>query len=53
MRLGMNMCQLPLSAAEYNLLVDYFKSPNKEGNIRWRDLCDEIDKVFTIKGLEK
>jgi len=34
-------------------LVEHFKSPNKENHIKWRELCDAIDEVFTQKGLEK
>lgn len=53
MRLGLNMAKLPLSDSEFQLLVDHFKSPSKEGHIKWRDLCDAVDEVFTQKGLEK
>lgn len=53
MRLGMNMCELPLSQAENDLLVSNFASTTKAGHIRWRDLCDAVDQVFTTKGLEK
>jgi len=47
------MAKIPLSDQEFNLLVDYFKSETKENHIRWRDLCDSINEVFTQKGLEK
>lgn len=43
MRLGMNMCELPLSQAENDLLVSNFASTTKAGHIRWRDLCDAVD----------
>lgn len=50
----MNMAKLPLSDPEFKLLVQTFRSQNKEGeHVRWRDLCDAIEEVFTVKGLEK
>lgn len=49
----MNMANLPLSDHEFNLLVQTFRSPDSTNYVRWRDLCDTIDQVFTTKGLEK
>ena len=52
LRIGLSMAKIDLSQAEYDLLVDQFAS-DKKGMIRWRDFCDEVDKIFTLKGLEK
>jgi len=52
LRLGMNMCSLPLSEDEFNLLTSFFES-DKENSVRWREICNAIDEVFTTKNLEK
>jgi hypothetical protein len=41
-----------LTLAEANLLVDSYKHENGL-DVRYRDFCDEVDSVFTMKGLEK
>jgi len=47
LRLGLNMAKIPLSDNEFNLLAETFKSQNKENSVRWRDLCDTVDQIFT------
>lgn len=46
------MCNLPLSEDEFLLLTNYFIS-EKENSVRWREICNAIDEVFTTKNLEK
>jgi hypothetical protein len=48
----MNMCKLPLSEDEFNFLSNHFIS-EKENSVRWREICNAIDEVFTTKNLEK
>lgn len=51
-RIGMNMAKIDLSNPELELLTTHYKS-EKNDMFRWREFCDNIDEVFTIKGLEK
>ena len=51
-RLGMNMAGLPLSNHEYQLIIENFPH-QKDNHVRWRDICDKIEEVFTTKSLEK
>lgn len=52
-RLAMNMCKLPLSEREFNLIQEYFGCENKPGFIRWKDFTDTVDEVFNQHKLEK
>lgn len=47
------MSKIVLSEAEFNLLVDAFSCPDKQGYVRVKDFVDAIDEVFTKKLLEK
>jgi Ca2+-binding EF-hand superfamily protein len=51
-RIGMNMAKIDLSNAEFDLLVSNYAS-DKPDMFRWREFCDAVDEVFTVKGLEK
>ena len=53
LRLGFNMAGITLSNQEFDLLVNNFRIQEKDGYVRWKDICDTIDEVFTTKGLEK
>ena len=53
LRKGLSMCKIPLSDAEFNLLLDRFSCEDKIGFVKWKEMCDTIDEVFTTKGLEK
>ena len=53
LRLGFNMAGLTLSDQEFNLLINTFPMQSKPGFVRWKDICDTIDEVFTTKYLEK
>jgi hypothetical protein len=47
------MCKIPLSDAEFELLLQRFQCVDKTGWVRWKEMCDVIDEVFTTKNLEK
>lgn len=47
------MCKIPLSDAEFNLLLERFACEDKKGFVKWKEMCDTIDEVFTTKNLEK
>ena len=53
LRIGLNMAKLPLSNREFKILCENFACSKKPGWFRWRDFCDKIDEVFTVKGLER
>lgn len=53
LRLGFNMAGITLSDQEFNLLLNNFPMTSKPGFVRWKDICDNIDEVFTTKYLEK
>jgi len=52
-RLGLNMAKIPLSQAEYNLVIESFACSEKANFMRWKDFSDCVDQVFNIKGLER
>jgi len=53
LRLGFNMAGITLSDQEFNLLIKNFPMQSKPGFVRWKDITDTIDEVFTTKYLEK
>lgn len=53
LRKGLTMCKIPLSDTEFNHLLERFSANEKPGFVRWRELCDAVDEVFTVKNLEK
>ena len=52
-RIGLNMGKIVLSNLEFEELMNHFKAPKEGRHIKWRELSDSIDEVFTKKGLEK
>ena len=52
-RIGLNMGKVVLSAGEFELLCEHYQAPKEGRHVRWRDFCDDIETVFTKKGLEK
>lgn len=52
-RIGLNMGKIPISNTEFNLLCEQYRAPKEGDHIRWKDFSDEVDEVFTKKGLEK
>lgn len=53
LRIGFNMAKIQLSNTEFKLLNEGFDAEAKPGHVKWRELVDAIDTVFTVKGLEK
>ena len=53
LRLGFNMAKIQLSNHEFELLIDNFHCPDKQGYVFWNKICDMIDEVHTVKGLER
>lgn len=47
------MANMPLSNQEFEMIVEHFKSREKEDHVSWREFCDCVDEVFTLKNLEK
>lgn len=47
------MGKVVLSSNEFNLLCEHYKAPKEGRHVRWRDFCDDVEQVFTKKGLEK
>lgn len=45
-RLALNMAKLPLSQAEFKLILDHFGCDNKAGFVLWKDFVNTIDEVF-------
>lgn len=35
------------------MLIEKYRNPEKPSEVLWREFCDDIDKVFVIKKLEK
>jgi Ca2+-binding EF-hand superfamily protein len=52
-RIGLNMAKIVLSSAEFDELVTFFQAPKEGKHVKWREFCDQVDEVFTKKGLEK
>jgi Ca2+-binding EF-hand superfamily protein len=52
-RIGLNMGKVVLSSSEFGLLCENYKAAKEGKHVRWRDFCDDIEQVFTKKGLEK
>jgi len=52
-RIGLNMCKIVLSGAEFRLLADHFQAPKAGAHIKWKEFSDCVDEVFTIKNLER
>jgi len=61
-RTGMSMVKLNLSQSEFDLLCNFYSAsphtiksiaPAGQSLFNWRDFCDDVDKIFFTKGLEK
>lgn len=53
LRIGLNMAKLQVSNNEFRILTQHFSMPEKEGFVCWRNFCEKLDEVFTVKHLEK
>jgi len=47
------MAKIGLSASEFDMLCFHFQAPKEGKHVKWRDFCDNVDEIFTKKGLEK
>ena len=52
-RIGLTMAKCPISQQEFALLSSAFKAPKEGDHVCWRTFSDQVDEVFTSKGLEK
>ena len=47
------MAKCPISQGEFQMLSQTYKAPKEGEHVRWRDFSDQVDEVFTRKGLEQ
>ena len=53
-RTALDMANLHLRSEEFDVLEDFYSvRDNEEDKVYYKDLIEEVDTVFTIKGLEK
>jgi Ca2+-binding EF-hand superfamily protein len=52
-RTALDMANLHLRAEEFDVLERFFSVPDEDDKVYYKDLVEEVDTVFTIKGLEK
>ena len=48
-----NMLNLTLSEEEYQAILNEYRVEPTDKRIRWMDFCDDIDLVWTTKGIDK
>jgi Ca2+-binding EF-hand superfamily protein len=48
-RLSLNMAKIPLSEAEFKLILQHFETENKQNYVDWKSFCDNLDEVFNLK----
>lgn len=51
-RIGLNMAKIDLLRTEFDLLSKNYPS-DKQNMVAWKQFCEDVDEVFTKKGLEK
>lgn len=47
------MAKVAISNQEFKMLSEAFRAEKQGEHVRWRDFSDQVDEVFTTKGLEK
>lgn len=52
-RTALDMANLHLRAEEFDFLENFYNVNGEEDKVYYKDLVEEVDTVFTIKGLEK
>ena len=52
-RTALDMANLNLRAEEYLVLEDFYAVPGQNDKVFYKKLVEEVETVFTIKGLEK
>lgn len=49
----LSMLKIFLTLKESELLIEKYKSSEKDKFVMWKQFCEDIDRVFVIKNLEK
>lgn len=49
-RIGLNIGKVPVSDEEFRLIVEAYGDGE---SIKWKKFCDDMDKIFTEKNIEK
>lgn len=52
-RTALDMANLNLRSEEYDVLENYYAVPEENDKVYYKNLVEEVETVFTIKGLEK
>ena len=52
-RIGLTMAKCPISQGEFQMLSQQYKAPKEGEHVKWREFSDQVDEVFTKKGLEQ
>ena len=47
------MAKCPISQGEFHMLSQQYKAPKEGEHVKWREFSDQVDEVFTKKGLEQ
>ena len=47
------MAKCPISQGEFQMLSQQYKAPKEGEHVKWREFSDQVDEVFTKKGLEQ
>jgi len=50
---AIDLCQLGLVKSEVDVLMSYYQSPYNPDYVDYTRFCDDVESVFTVKGLEK
>lgn len=50
---ALDLCQLKLFKSEVDDLMRYYESPTHPEHVDYIRFCDDVESVFTVKGLEK
>jgi len=50
---ALDLCHFELTSKEVNLIADSFASPTDSSFVDYLKFSDEIESIFTVKGLEK
>jgi hypothetical protein len=50
---SLSMMKIFLTKKEFELLNEKYRNADKEGEVLYKQFCDDIDEVFVIKKLEK
>jgi hypothetical protein len=53
LRIALNIGKIQISNEEFKLLCSHYKSAKEGDHVCWKQFVDDVDIVFTKKGLEK